>query len=421
MRKSRLRILYVVPAWPHGKSFGKQLRLLHLGRALQELGEVSWLIACDDHDAQAEQETRSEFTVAHSVRTEQVPPLGFGGRLKWWLDPGFQDPSGSVTIESARAGLIQSLENFDLVWVHSVRAANMFGLWRWPHSVLDVDDIPSTYELSNFQNGDRLIDRLKAGARALTWRRREKLLQPRFNVLAVCSEFDRQYLGGGSRIHVIPNGFERPPVEPPRKPANPPRLGFIGLFSYPPNADGVRWFMERCWLKIKKEIPNVRLRLVGKDSSRALRSAEPDVDRLGWIADPAEEIATWSGMIVPIRLGSGTRLKVAEAFSRNCPLVSTSFGARGYDVTNGNELLLADPPEVFVRACVDVIQNPLKAAAMAQRARLRFLQEWTWDAIAPRVWQTAEHCLRLERTDGFENDETWVEASTIDRPGKITE
>jgi glycosyltransferase involved in cell wall biosynthesis len=421
MRKSRLRILYVVPVWPHGKSFGKQLRLLHLGRALRELGEVSLVIACDDHDAQAEEETRREFTVAHRVRTEQVPPLGFRERLKWWFDPSFQDPSGSIITESDRTHLIQSLENFDLVWVHSVRAANMFGLWRWPHSVLDIDDVPSTYELTEFVNGKRWIDRLKAGARVVTWRRREKLLQKRFNVLTVCSDFDRQYLGGDNRIHVIPNGFERPLVEPPRKPANPPRLGFIGLFSYLPNVDGVRWFIENCWLKIKKEIPNVRLRLVGKDSDRVLRPAQPDVDGLGWIADPAKEIATWSGMIVPIRLGSGTRLKVAEAFSRKCPLVSTSFGARGYDVTNGEELLLADTPEVLARACIEVIRNPLAAAAMAQRAWLRFLQDWTWDAIAPRVCKTAEHCLRLERTDGFENEETCVEASAFDRPGGTTE
>ena len=395
MRRSRLRILYVVPAWPHGKSFGKRLRLLHLGRALRELGEVSWVIACDDHDSQTEERTRREFSVAYTVSTEQVS-RGFRDRLKWWLDPTFQDPSGSVAKECDRAHLVQSLGNFDLVWVHSVRTANMFELWRWPHSVLDIDDIPSTYELRVFGNSSRIMDRLKAGARVVTWRRREKFLRQRFTVLGVCSEVDRQYLGGGSHIHVIPNGFERPQVEPKRKPVTPPRLGFIGLFSYAPNLEGVRWFMKKCWPKIKKEIPNVRLRLIGKDSSGPLRPADPDVDGLGWIADPAEEIASWSGMIVPIRLGSGTRVKVAEAFSRKCPLISTSFGARGYDLANGNELLLADTPEAFTGACIYMIKNPQEAAAIAQRAWLRFVQDWTWDAVAPRVWDTAEHCLRLK-------------------------
>lgn len=412
MKKGGLRILYIIPAWPHGKSFGKQLRLFHLGRALQQLGDVSWVIACDDNDAETEERTRRDFNVAYSVSTEQVPPRSILERLKWWLDPTFQDPSGSVAKECDRARLIQTLGNFDLVWVHSVRAANMFGLWRWPHSVLDIDDVPSTYELRRFRNG-QFIERLRAGARVVTWRRREKLLQERFTLLGVCSEFDRQYLGGGSRIHVIPNGFQQPNTEPKRKPVTPPRIGFIGLFSYAPNADGVRWFMRTCWPKIKREIPNARLRLIGKDSGGLQKPAGPDVDGLGWITDPAEEIATWSGMIVPIRLGSGTRVKIAEAFSRKCPLISTSFGARGYDATDGKELFLADTSEAFARACIYVMRNPSDAASMAQRAWLRFLQDWTWDAIAPRVWETAEHCLQLERSNQFDDQKTRAEGPRV--------
>lgn len=402
MKKARPRILYLAPAWPHERSFGKQLRLLHLGRALQHFGEVNLVIASDTADAEVLEKSRREFQVDHTVSTEQVPPLGFRQRLKWWLDSSFQDPCGSIAKESDRVQLRENLEKFDLIWINSVRAANMFGLWRWPHSVLDIDDIPSTFELTKWRNGDRFMDRLRAGARTVAWRRREKLFWQRFTVLGVCSEADRQYLGGGSRIHVIPNGFEQPAVEPSGKPVNPPRLGFIGLFSYQPNLEGVRWFMERCWPRIKSEVPDAKLRLIGQDSDGPLKPADPDVAGLGWMADPSGEIATWSGMIVPLQLGSGTRVKVAEAFSRKCPLISTPFGARGYDFADGKELLLAETPEAFARACIYVMQKPSEAAAMAQRAWRRYLEDWTWEAIAPRVWATAEHCLKLS-ADGSEN------------------
>jgi glycosyltransferase involved in cell wall biosynthesis len=156
--------------------------------------------------------------------------------------------------------------------------------------------------------------------------------------------------------------------------------------------------VEKSWPRIKREIPNAKLRLVGKYTDGLLKPANPDVEGLGWIRDPSEEIATWSGMIVPIRLGAGTRVKVAEAFSRKCPLISTRLGARGYDCVDGKELLLADSPEAFARACIYVLQKPSDAAAMAERAWLRFLEQWTWDAIAPHVWATAEHCLRLAST-----------------------
>jgi glycosyltransferase involved in cell wall biosynthesis len=134
---------------------------------------------------------------------------------------------------------------------------------------------------------------------------------------------------------------------------------------------------------------------VGKDSDDASKTAEPDVDSLGWIADPAEEIATWSAMIVPIRLGAGMRVKIAEAFSRKCPLVSTRFGALGYDVADGKELLLADTPDAFARACIHMIREPAQATAMSECAWQQFLDKWTWDVVAPRVWAAAEHCLRL--------------------------
>jgi glycosyltransferase involved in cell wall biosynthesis len=134
---------------------------------------------------------------------------------------------------------------------------------------------------------------------------------------------------------------------------------------------------------------------VGKDRGGILKADGPEVDSLGWIKDPSEEIATWSAMIVPIRLGAGTRVKVAEAFSRKVPLVSTGLGAFGYDVVDGKELILADTPEVFAKACVRMIREPVEAATMAERAWQSFLNSWTWDAIAPRVWGAAEQCLKL--------------------------
>jgi glycosyltransferase involved in cell wall biosynthesis len=183
-------------------------------------------------------------------------------------------------------------------------------------------------------------------------------------------------------------------VEPHRQSQQPPRLGFIGLFNYPPNSKAIRWFMRTCWARIKRDIPDARLRLVGEYTDGPLKPADPDVDGLGWLADPSEEIATWSAMIVPIREGGGTRVKVAEALSRKCPLVSTRLGAFGYDLVDGKEILFGDTPQAFASACVRAIREPAEATARAERAWNRFLENWTCDALAPRVWAAAEYCLR---------------------------
>ena len=98
--------------------------------------------------------------------------------------------------------------------------------------------------------------------------------------------------------------------------------------------------------------------------------------------------------LVPLHVGGGQRVKIPEGFSRKCPLVSTSLGAFGYEVANGRELLLADDPREFAAACISLIRDPRSAAQMAERAYRTFLERWTWDTIAPRVWAAAEDCLR---------------------------
>jgi glycosyltransferase involved in cell wall biosynthesis len=153
--------------------------------------------------------------------------------------------------------------------------------------------------------------------------------------------------------------------------------------------------VQDCWPLIKREVPDARLRIVGKGSETDLKPGGPDIDGLGWVSDMTDEIASWSLMIVPIRLGAGTRVKIAQAFSLMCPVVSTSFGAYGYDVDDQVELLLADTARTFAEACVRTIREPSEANEMANRAWGQFLRQWTWEAIAPRVWAAAEDCLRL--------------------------
>ena len=155
----------------------------------------------------------------------------------------------------------------------------------------------------------------------------------------------------------------------------------------------VEWFVRECWPQIRRLVPGVRLRLTGKLTDRLFSSSVDGVDGLGWVEDPASEMATWSMMVVPLRVGAGTRVKIADGFSRRCPIVSTRLGAFGYDVENGRELMLADSPESFVDACVRVLREPAEAERMAERGWVKFLEHWTWDALAPRVHAAAEFAL----------------------------
>ena len=398
------RILYVSPWYPATPKSASEWRAVHVARALRDVGDVQ-IALIRPSDYSPTDDDAGDCRIIHDMRTRAYRNRGWAKKAQWLLDPRFPLPHGSGADEKDARLLRSGLDNFDLVWFYKLRTANMFPFSKWPRSVVDIDDVPSQYERSVLSEQDSLHKRVATGLRVWSWRRRERLLGDRFAVLTVCSEADRRYLaelGTTAPITVIPNGSERPLRMPVRRRASPPRLGFIGVFDHAPNAEGVQWFVERCWPLVKACVPDARLRLVGRLTDGPLKPAGPDIDALGYLTEPNDEMATWSAMIVPVRTGAGTRGKIAHAFGQKCPVVSTTLGAHGYEPNHGRDMLLGDTVKEFADACIVAIRQPQAAAAIADRAWERFLETWTWDAIRPQVWAAAEACLGFgeHRTHG---------------------
>jgi polysaccharide biosynthesis protein PslH len=412
MYTDRPRILFLASCWPLGRAFGGQLRALHTARALGQIGDVTvMVVGSDAHDAGSALLSASEFRIAPPAGAFPLLNKGAWQRLRWAVDSRYLNVHGSVVSPGDRARVLSYLQDYDLIWVLNSRTPNLLQIWRWPHSHLDIDDIPSSYLRRVAITEQKTIRRWKARTQRVLLHRRERLLADRFSTLSVCSEADRAYLRNG-RVHVIPNGFARPGKEPQFVPlTQPPRLGFIGLYSYEPNLDGVRWFLRECWPAIRAAVPDIRFRLVGRDTDGPLKPEEPGVDALGWVDDPSAEIGTWSAMIVPIRLGGGTRIKLADAFSRKCPVVSTRFGAYGYAVEDGRQLRMADTAADFSSACIQLVRQPELGRALAETAWQEFLQKWTWDAIAPKIWAAAEDCLQRSERNGNDRTGTLIHAN----------
>ena len=101
-------------------------------------------------------------------------------------------------------------------------------------------------------------------------------------------------------------------------------------------------------------------------------------------------LARATAMVVPLVIGGGTRLKIVEAMGMDCPVVSTTVGAEGLGLEHDRELLLADEPEAFAAACLELIDAPTDAAALAARARAYVEERLTWPKLAERladVWR----------------------------------
>ena len=227
------------------------------------------------------------------------------------------------------------------------------------------------------------------------WRRREKLFHKRFDIVCVCSEKDKQLLSNSDRACGVGNGFEVTSLGLPEKHEfiSGPVLGFIGNLDYPPNRAGIRWFIEPVLLAIKTRAPGVRLRMVGTGTNTEIGRNTNGIDGLGWITDTAEEMGSWSAMIVPILKGGGTRIKILEAFARRCPVISASIGAYGYDLEDDEEITIADDPVLFTRACIKLLTDKVICKRLIANAYNRYIQDWTWEAQAYKVEEAVNKCL----------------------------
>jgi glycosyltransferase involved in cell wall biosynthesis len=391
------RILFLATASPFGTS-GSGVRTLHLARLLARIGDLKLAVATGrEWTAEQLAQTKAEFNLADFFTYETAPIGGPINRVRQVFDPRFLNTNG-VRVPPAQAARLQALmDASDVIWIHTQKLANSFGRFHWPKSVIDVDDYPSRFHASALPHSPWVRPKLRRMRNAFAWRRREAVWAERFSILTVCKDSDRAHFGAGDRVHVVPNGFAQPSAEHPRdiSPAAP-RLGMIGDFTYLPNHDGLRWFVTNCWPAIRRQVPGVSLRLIGKASDEIARSfGQQNIAGLGYVPDTGVEIATWSGMIVPTRLGGGTHLKVAEGLARRVPIITTPHGARGYSIEPGRHAFVAEGGDTFAAACVRTLSEPEIGERLAAAGWELFKEKYSWDSIAPSVESVITHCLSL--------------------------
>jgi len=209
--------------------------------------------------------------------------------------------------------------------------------------------------------------------KAVIWWVLESLLIPSFDDVVVCSEFDRQRLRRrfpGTRWHVVPNTVAEPPEF---NPLGSDRFTFlfVGHLGYLPNWDAVLFFCTHVLPVLRRNAPGkFRVLIVGR--------AGGDLDKLTAIKEvrlvvkPADLTAYYGqsdAVIVPLRGGGGTRVKILEAFSYGLPVVSTTIGAEGLEVTPCSDIIIADGAEAFADRCLRIWTDNLLRQRIAGAGR----------------------------------------------------
>ncbi|HZU27754.1 MAG TPA: glycosyltransferase [Bryobacteraceae bacterium] len=193
----------------------------------------------------------------------------------------------------------------------------------------------------------------------------------------------REY--GAARVSAVPTGVDTDCFRRPEQVDAKTDLVFVGSMDWMPNIDGALWFANEVLPLIRKHVPECTLAVAGRRPAaeiQELARRDSGITVTGTIPDVRPWIWGARAAIVPLRIGGGTRIKIYEAMAAGTPVVSTTIGAEGLDVRNGDTILLADDAAGFADACISLLRRQEQAGRISGAARDLVSSRYSWDAVA---------------------------------------
>lgn len=205
------------------------------------------------------------------------------------------------------------------------------------------------------------------------------------HVLAV-SENDRAFFlqyAAPHRISVIPTGVDTEYFQPAPEAEQPGTMAFTGTMDWMPNEDGVAYFADKILPLVRHDIPDAAFWAVGRRPPRRIQAlASGNVVVTGTVDDIRPYLGKAAVCVVPLRSGSGTRIKIFEAMAMGKAVVSTTMGAEGLPVRHGENIILADDPSDFARQVVQLLRDPQRRAQLGRAARQLVEENYGWPSVA---------------------------------------
>lgn len=317
----------------------------------------------------------------------------------------FQQPELIRRFRGVRARMARRIEErladgFDLLQVdHSWSAQWIEGLRIEVPKVIILYDVVSLLYRRIYEKKRLKMERLEA---FFAWRkmmRYEKRAIRQFDRCVVLSRNDLEALRAlvpDCEAAIVPNGVDAGYFTPQESlPEEPGSLVFTGAMCWYPNEDAMLWFGGEVLPLIRMRHPRARLSIVGADPRppvAALHDGEKIVVT-GYVEDVRRYIARSALCVAPIRVGSGTRIKILEAMAMGKAVVSTSIGCEGLDVTDGENILVADSPEDFAACVCRLLEDPALARSLGRSGRRLIEEKYSYGFLAGRMDRVYEEVV----------------------------
>jgi glycosyltransferase involved in cell wall biosynthesis len=239
----------------------------------------------------------------------------------------------------------------------------------------------------------------------LQWQRLkeyERRISAKFDGVVAVSEEDgrifRQQYGLTNVLGSVPTGVDVDFFAKMHGHPEPGNVAFLGSMDWMPNIDAVNWFVAEIFPLLKQRVPSATFTIIGRnppEAIQALAKRDSAIRVTGTVPDIRPHLAKAEAMIVPLRVGGGTRIKIYEAMAAGLPVVSTRIGAEGLQVAHGENILLADTPADFAEQTASLLQTPELRQKIGHDARELVRKQFGWPTVT-KVF--AEYCRAVTRT-----------------------
>lgn len=391
-----MKIAFVSVRPPYPQNSGGRIRTYQLLKQITQVHRVTLVTGVESpEEAEAARALQREIP-ALNLEVTTVAPRTKLSRRAWrvlrspidalpYTWSGYRDRRFTENLSRAL-----KKQSFDLVHCDQTQIA---------HAVLALHTPP---RLLNAHNVDSLLIRRLATIErrpwmraAIRWQARkvhdaERRAYPRFDGSVATSEVDRAFierLPGTGPVWTIPNGVDTDAFAPSEIPTEPGLMAFSGAMDWLPNVDAVRFFVQEILPRIRVQLPRTRLLVVGRDPAPELveELTGMGVEFTGTVEDVRPFISRADLFVVPLRVGSGTRLKILEAWSMGKAVLSTPLGAEGLPALDGRNIAIADTAGGFAERAVTLLASPTSARRLGAEGRRTVEGAFSWKQVGGRL------------------------------------
>jgi sugar transferase (PEP-CTERM/EpsH1 system associated) len=383
VNRDNLHVLVISARLPFPPRWGFATRVYHLTRQLAARHDVTLVTYAGSADAANVERLREEFGVEVVTRDQ---PTRLAKRVKQLRSLASRVPYDSrATYSKDMQRMIDRVaadRHVDVVQLEST----LLSLYRLPPEALvivDEHNVDYEYYERMRENERSPLRRAFYRLEELRFRRFEQRCWRDVDGCVMTSEREAEIVravASDTPTIGVPNGVDVDYFRPSAEPVEPRTIVFNGTLDYRPNLDGAEFLVEQVLPGLRERYPDVGVVLVGRGSQSDLdKFRRPGVEATGEVPDVRPYLARATVVTVPIRTGSGTRLKVVEGLAMGKGMVSTTLGCEGVDVRDGEHLLIADSAEDFAAAVMRLFEEPEHAEGLGRAGRRKMVREYSWE------------------------------------------